>query len=225
MNLIIKPWTLGKCLISKASLTRTSSRTSIKSSNESPKLNFPKTCYGSEYSLPPERQHFKDSEEEESGVNISLTFNSLVPLFSHEIRDSSNEKLGNADHPLQEFNFPSPFYRTNPILGEQHLRHLGRNTLVLDLDETLVHSSLNALNHYSFVLPVKTLELQPIFVAKRPGVELFLKTLANLYEIVIFTASVSDYANPLIDILDPFHFCTWRLFREHCVIKNEWTAC
>lgn len=36
------------------------------------------------------------------------------------------------------------------------------------------------------------------------------------YELVIFTASLSKYANPLMDILDPERLCTGRLFREHC---------
>ena len=40
--------------------------------------------------------------------------------------------------------------------------------------------------------------------------------MAKHYELVIFTASLSKYANPLMDILDPMRYCTERLFREHC---------
>lgn len=44
--------------------------------------------------------------------------------------------------------------------------------------------------------------------------------MAKYYELVIFTASLSKYANPLMDILDPDRLCTSRLFREHCKYMN-----
>ena len=50
----------------------------------------------------------------------------------------------------------------------------------------------------------------------RPGTQDFLEEMSKYYELVIFTASLSKYANPLMDILDPKGLCTARLFREHC---------
>jgi RNA polymerase II subunit A small phosphatase-like protein len=41
------------------------------------------------------------------------------------------------------------------------------------------------------------------------------------YELVIFTASLSKYAEPLVDILDPEGMCSYRLFREHCTYVNN----
>ena len=55
-----------------------------------------------------------------------------------------------------------------------------------------------------------------VYVAVRPGCNEFLVEMAKHYELVIFTASLSKYANPLMDILDPDRLCTGRLFREHC---------
>ena len=60
-----------------------------------------------------------------------------------------------------------------------------------------------------------------VFVQVRPGTAEFLKEMAKHYELVIFTASLSKYANPLMDILDPDHLCTDRLFREHCKFIPE----
>lgn len=41
------------------------------------------------------------------------------------------------------------------------------------------------------------------------------------YELVIFTASLSKYADPLVDILDPEKMCSYKLFREHCTFMNN----
>lgn len=41
------------------------------------------------------------------------------------------------------------------------------------------------------------------------------------YELTIFTASLSKYAEPLVDILDPEKLCSYRLFREHCTYMNN----
>ena len=55
-----------------------------------------------------------------------------------------------------------------------------------------------------------------VYVQVRPGTDQFLREMAQHYEVVIFTASLSKYANPLMDLLDPNRYCTARLFREHC---------
>ena len=55
-----------------------------------------------------------------------------------------------------------------------------------------------------------------VYVQKRPGVDQFLKHMSDLYEIVIYTASLSKYAVPLIEKLDPFNFSSHSLFRNNC---------
>jgi len=50
----------------------------------------------------------------------------------------------------------------------------------------------------------------------RPGCFKFLEALSPYYEMVIYTASLQKYADPLMDQIDPKRFCTARLFREHC---------
>ena len=59
-----------------------------------------------------------------------------------------------------------------------------------------------------------------IHVLIRPGVKEFLERISKRFEIVIFTASLSKYASPLIDILDNKNLCSYRLFREHCTFIN-----
>ena len=95
-----------------------------------------------------------------------------------------------------------------------------KKTLVLDLDETLVHSQFLPFPIKSdAILKINIQEqVQDIHVLIRPGVQTFLQRLSKLYEIVIFTASVSKYADPLLDLLDKDNYCSFRLFREHCTM-------
>ena len=97
-----------------------------------------------------------------------------------------------------------------------------KKTLVLDLDETLVHSQFLPFSIQSDVILKIDIENQThdIHVLIRPGVQTFLQRLSKLYEIVIFTASVSKYAAPLLDILDKENYCSFRLFREHCTLMG-----
>lgn len=96
-----------------------------------------------------------------------------------------------------------------------------KKCLALDLDETLVHSSFHPVDVSSFTINV-TIEgiVHHVYVIKRPGVDEFLTRMAQHYELVIYTASLSKYANPLLDILDPEQTITTRLFREHCVFYD-----
>ena len=98
-----------------------------------------------------------------------------------------------------------------------------KKTLVLDLDETLVHSQFGPFNIPSDVVINIEIEneLHDIHVLIRPGVKEFLEKMAEIFEIVIFTASISKYAGPLLDLLDKKKFCNFRLFREHCTLLNS----
>ena len=73
-----------------------------------------------------------------------------------------------------------------PYLGPKSLLSLHKYTLVLDLDETLIH-----FEHGN----------QPFedFFLIRPGAKEFLKKLAACYEIVIFTAAMPDYADFILN--------------------------
>lgn len=99
---------------------------------------------------------------------------------------------------------------------------MGKKTLVLDLDETLVHSSFKPIDNPDIILPV---EIEgstcDIYILVRPGVPQFLKRMHKYFEMVIYTASLSKYAEPLVEILDPDHFCSYKLFREHCTFYNN----
>ncbi|KAJ2918507.1 hypothetical protein MD484_g1888, partial [Candolleomyces efflorescens] len=104
-----------------------------------------------------------------------------------------------------------------PLLPPIAPIHAGRKCLVLDLDETLVHSSFKSISQADYVVPVEIeYHWHNVYVIKRPGVDNFLKKMGEIYEIVVFTASLSKYADPVLDKLDIHQVVSHRLFRESC---------
>ncbi|KAI0355592.1 NIF-domain-containing protein [Trametes cingulata] len=104
-----------------------------------------------------------------------------------------------------------------PLLPPVSPKHAGRKCLVLDLDETLVHSSFKAISQADYVVPVEIeYHWHNVYVIKRPGVDNFLKKMGEIYEVVVFTASLSKYADPVLDKLDIHRVVSHRLFRESC---------
>ena len=96
-----------------------------------------------------------------------------------------------------------------------------KKTLILDLDETLVHSGFTPFEKNDIVLNVDFEGVMyNIYVLVRPEAELFIKTVAKFFELVIFTASISKYASPLLDILDKEKNIKYRLYRDQCTFIN-----
>ena len=110
------------------------------------------------------------------------------------------------------------------ILPQKTDDKIDKKTLVLDLDETLIHSQ-----HFPFSssksdivlkLNLENNEPHDFHVLIRPGAKEFIRKMNKLYELVIFTASVSKYAIPLINLIDEKGLCIHRLCREHCSFVN-----
>lgn len=95
-----------------------------------------------------------------------------------------------------------------------------KGTIVFDLDETLTHCTLNNIHlfdHQITIVSEKGKEAT-IGVNVRPHAISCLTELANDFELIIFTASHKNYADCVIDILDPEHqLFTYRLFRDSCI--------
>jgi carboxy-terminal domain RNA polymerase II polypeptide A small phosphatase len=101
-------------------------------------------------------------------------------------------------------------------------------TLILDLDETLVHSSFRPHDNHAadIELPVEIDGKHcPVFVLVRPGCIQFCEKMAQHFEVIVFTASLSKYAEPLVKILDSNNtWCSGILFREHCTYMEDQEA-
>ena len=139
----------------------------------------------------------------------------LTSLITQELKD----KRKNAPPPPPRRTAPPRKKEQNAfVLPPKSEEYKNKKTLVLDLDETLVHSSFQVGSQPADIALPVTLDgrQHTIYVLVRPGTHDLLRTLAPLYEIVLFTASQPIYAQPLIDILDVDDVCSHRLYREHC---------
>lgn len=158
-----------------------------------------------------------------------------VPMSSVEDDGPSSKKVETANSSLlatsgsggqtgdgadREDSVSSTIYDTD-LLPPLSPEHVGKKTLVLDLDETLVHSSFKPIPKPDFIIPVEIDRVvHHVYVLKRPYVDEFLLRASKHYELVIFTASLSKYADPLLDKLDVHNVLKHRLFRESCVISG-----
>jgi mitochondrial import inner membrane translocase subunit TIM50 len=78
--------------------------------------------------------------------------------------------------------------------------------LVISLEDMLVHSEWTREKGWR--------------IAKRPGVDYFLRYLSAYYEIVLFTSQPSAVVDQVIRKLDPYSMIRWPLFREATLYKD-----
>ena len=122
---------------------------------------------------------------------------------------------------LTPMNRRNKLYEKEFLLPEKLSKFEGKKTLVLDIDETLVHSSFFPFEKNDLILNVNFDGIfYNIYVLVRPGVEQFIKNISKFFEIITFTASIPAYASPLLDILDKERNIQHRLYREHCTFLN-----
>jgi CTD small phosphatase-like protein 2 len=120
------------------------------------------------------------------------------------ISQFSESKNGNNETVFEDFNVENNIYN-NEMPKEPFLKPINpkyKYTLVLDLDETLVHYISDN---------------ESAYIQIRPGAENFLKELSEFYEIVIFTAALQTYADLVIDGIDPDGVISDRLYRQHTI--------
>lgn len=110
-----------------------------------------------------------------------------------------------------------------------------KKTLIIDLDETLIHSMAKSnrmsTGHMVEVRlggPVSSSGVQigpgvPIlyYVHERPGCHEFLRKVSKWYNLIAFTASVQEYADPVVDWLERERkYFSGRYYRQHCTYRN-----
>ncbi|KAI1662576.1 NLI interacting factor-like phosphatase-domain-containing protein, partial [Daldinia decipiens] len=112
-----------------------------------------------------------------------------------------------------------------------------QKTLILDLDETLIHSMskggrmgsghmVEVRLNTTYVGSGGQQALGPqhpilYYVHKRPHCDEFLRKVCKWFNLVVFTASVQEYADPVIDWLESERkFFSGRYYRQHCTFRH-----
>ena len=125
--------------------------------------------------------------------------------FSNQ-ENSNNNNIENEESEEEILIQPDP-----PFLPLKDINDKREYTLVLDLDETLVHY-------------FEDNDEENAYVKVRMGAEKFIKILSQYCEIVIFTASTEEYANIVIDGLDCSDEISFRLYRQHTNVINGYNV-
>ena len=141
-------------------------------------------------------------------------------------REASSDQNPSQARPPPEILSPEA-----PLRKRQISTPPSKITLVLDLDETLVHTfsyaagtktqeevKQNACMWHTFEMDGGTCTFM---VFLRPFLQDFLLCASKLFRIVVFTASKRVYAEPLIDKIDKGRVISRRYFREHCVVDES----
>eukprot|EP00941_MAST-03F_sp_MAST-3F-sp1_P003956 g3956.t1 len=169
----------------------------------------------------------EEEEEEEEVLNSSSTESSIAPPSSNSSVSSSSPGHSPSCTSNSMSMSSSSSSSISPVPVPRSPCTPKRLAVVLDLDETLVHSILdedNGAEHHdprveSFKLQV---EDERFIVFKRPGLDRFLQKASKLYDLYIFTAGAKDYAARVVHVLGDQYF-KGSFYREDCsVIRGDY---
>ena len=162
-----------------------------------------------------------ETKENNNSLNITTKSFTKSQTNNNNINNDISQKIHRHLSPNEK-----TFYNKKKFLLPEKTSN--KKTLVLDLDETLVHSVGSVENgeggepQHDFIIqiPQSNNSSHDVHVMVRPHVDEFLQRMSKRFELVIFTASISKYANPLLNIVDKMGYVPFRLFREHCTLIN-----
>ena len=137
----------------------------------------------------------KEEDEKEENIEYKSIINKLNTMNSSfiEIYNLSNLYYNNFKNILEKNKVKAPFL---PPLDTNKYKY----SLILDLDETLVHYIE---------------EENRAYVQVRPYADFFLNEMSKYFELIIFTAAAEDYADIVLNELDKNKVINYKLYRKH----------
>ena len=144
--------------------------------------------------------------------------------YESQVNNTYNNKQNNSN------DFDYNYYLNFNINPKKYksIDDMNKKTLILDLDETLVHSSFHPLYYNNEIIQPDIFftilfenKSHDVYVLKRPYIKEFLNKMNKIFNIYIFTASIKEYAYPLLLKLDKNKMITKILFRESCTLSKD----
>ena len=130
-----------------------------------------------------------------SNKKKQILLNSKISFSQNNIFKKNNNNENN-----ETFNIP--------LIKTPSLKKL---TLVLDLDETIISFQITNIKRNEGKLLL------------RPNLKNFLREICTLYEIIIFTSAVKEYADPILNSIEKEEkFFSYRLYRQHTIIIGNY---
>ena len=103
-----------------------------------------------------------------------------------------------------------------------------KQLLFIDLDETLIHSDIYDKKPFKIINYDKILKFKfdnlyyYIGINFRKNLKNFLKKVSKYFNLILFTAAYQEYADVIIDYIDPENiFFKKRFYRESCINLND----
>jgi CTD small phosphatase-like protein 2 len=164
--------------------------------------------------------------------------NKLIPfeeIFHQYYVDSSQNRNGNFDayiksglkliSLLPKENYINQIEKISSTFKLKDNVNQKKKTLILDLDETLIHADLDLIykdHETTLYFDSEDDEILgknvPIPLILRPNLFEFLNYVYDKFELIIFTASHKNYADKIIDYIEKDKkYFSLRLYRQHCI--------
>jgi len=155
--------------------------------------------------------------------------NSAVTVRNQPAPQPEPEEEDDYEYEYEEFNpylfikllppYSSVAPKTPRIVLPKKSKKAPEISLVLDLDETLVHCSVDPIPDADVTFPVTFNGCNyMVYVRKRPHLDKFFASILGKFEVTIFTASQQVYAERLLNLLDPEGiYIHHRLYRDSCL--------
>ena len=177
---------------------------------------------------------FSDKINENTSECSSLNSEDINYIPTHNLKDKI---LSPGDYDFDDIPYTKSSHEKQDILQEDdicyynnkntQLKNNKKKLLILDLDETLVHTSFHPLGKDNKIIEPDILlkiffdnKYYNLYVFTRPYINEFLKDMSKLFIIYIFTASIKEYATPLLNEIDKNNIIEKRLFRDSCTLTN-----
>jgi len=169
--------------------------------------------------------HMEGENVENKGNVVDKQTGGETEKESDQVEAGGRQAQGEVEDEFDPFlfikNLPplSPEMKARKVILPKRSRNTPPICLALDLDETLVHCSIQPLDkaELTFGVTFNSQEYK-VYVRMRPYLAKFLRQVSMWFEIVVFTASQKVYADKLLNILDPKRrYIKHRIFRDSCV--------